>query len=303
MKSLLCIFFAVPSTCLATPVISEFMADNFSTLEDDKGQFSDWIEIHNPDGEPLALDGWSLTDDPDDLQKWTFPSQATVPPGGYSVVYASGLNIGTLFAKVYHTNFSLDAGGEYLALVNPAGEVVHGFDEEYPNQHTDISYGVTGETEGFQSEATPGEANADFVEAPLRKVRFSTDGKTFFDSIEVELSHEDPEAEIRYTLDGGEPTLSLFNPATLYQGPIQLDSTKRLRVRAFKDGALPGEVSSEVFIQLGEDMRDFETNLGLCVLDSFGTNVDNDTSKNTLHETAAVFIDVDGETGVAVPGR
>ena len=34
----------------ATPVISEFMADNDTVLADEDGDFSDWIEIHNPDG-------------------------------------------------------------------------------------------------------------------------------------------------------------------------------------------------------------------------------------------------------------
>lgn len=285
---------------MGAPVISEFMASNFAALEDDQGEFSDWIEIHNPDGEPLGLGGWSLTDDPAVLQKWTFPSQANVAAGDYIVVYASGRNVATLFAKEYHTNFSLNDGGEYLALVNPEGEVVHEYGEEYPEQYTDVSYGLSGDAEGYLTEATPGAANAALTEPPLKKVKFSSGGKTFFDSIEVELTHEDPEAEIRYTLDGSEPTLSLFDEAALYEGPITIDSTARLRARAYKDDALPGEVASKVFIQLGEDMRGFETNLALCVLDSFGTNVDN-LGKAPLTDAAAVFIDTGGATGMAVP--
>ena len=55
------------------PIISEFMADNASTLVDEDGDYSDWIEIYNPSLEAINLEGWSLTDDPADLQKWTFP--------------------------------------------------------------------------------------------------------------------------------------------------------------------------------------------------------------------------------------
>ncbi len=34
---------------MAAPLITEFMASNDSTLADEDGDFSDWIEIHNPD--------------------------------------------------------------------------------------------------------------------------------------------------------------------------------------------------------------------------------------------------------------
>ena len=43
------------------PVISEFMADNETTIADEDGAFSDWIEIHNPDTTPVSLANWALT--------------------------------------------------------------------------------------------------------------------------------------------------------------------------------------------------------------------------------------------------
>ena len=294
------ILIAMTLTSVGAPVISEFMADNLATLEDDEGGYSDWIEIHNPDAEPLSLGGWTLTDDPERLQKWTFPSQARVSAGGYLVVHASGLNIVSLFANTYHTNFSLDDRGEYLALVNPGGEVVHAFGEAYPNQYPDISYGVKGDGAGYFATPSPGQANPALILPPPKKVESSTGGKTFFGSIEVELTHEDPEAEIRYTVDGSEPTLSPLTPAKLYRGAITIDETMTLRTRAYKDGALPSRIASEVFIELGEDMRNFESNLALCFLDSLGTRVDS-LPKTNLYEALAVFIDTDGATEMATP--
>src|SRR5688500_6917347 len=41
-----------------TPVISEFMAVNGDTLADQDGAYSDWIEIHNPTGASVNLDGY-----------------------------------------------------------------------------------------------------------------------------------------------------------------------------------------------------------------------------------------------------
>ncbi|NQU23165.1 MAG: lamin tail domain-containing protein, partial [Candidatus Nealsonbacteria bacterium] len=55
------------------PLISEFMAVNNHTLADEDGDFSDWIEIHNPAATPIDLDGWYLTDKADNLTKWQFP--------------------------------------------------------------------------------------------------------------------------------------------------------------------------------------------------------------------------------------
>jgi hypothetical protein len=57
----------------ATPLITEFMADNTETLADEDGDFPDWIEIHNPDAAAVDLDGWTLTDNATNLTKWTFP--------------------------------------------------------------------------------------------------------------------------------------------------------------------------------------------------------------------------------------
>ena len=47
---------------VATPVISEFMAANETTLADEDGDFSDWIEISNSADQPLDLAGYYLTD-------------------------------------------------------------------------------------------------------------------------------------------------------------------------------------------------------------------------------------------------
>mgnify|MGYP000420289917 CR=1 FL=1 len=50
----------------AGPVISEFMADNKSTLSDENGDYSDWVEIYNPGSAAVNLfsdgtDTWAIT--------------------------------------------------------------------------------------------------------------------------------------------------------------------------------------------------------------------------------------------------
>src|SRR5690606_19582193 len=69
-------------------------------------------------------------------------------PGEFLVVYASGRDEVDP-AGYYHTNFSMSAGGEFLALVDPEGEIVSQFgseDEDYPAQASNQSFGVAFDT-------------------------------------------------------------------------------------------------------------------------------------------------------------
>src|SRR5947199_2527732 len=100
-------------------VISEFMAANHSTLLDEDGDSSDWIEIFNSGATTVNLSGWYLTDDPADLTKWTFPA-TNLPPNSFLIVFASGKNRAVAGAPL-HTSFNLNSGGDYLALVHPDG--------------------------------------------------------------------------------------------------------------------------------------------------------------------------------------
>src|SRR5438093_8822884 len=135
-----------PSLAL-DPVINEFLASNQKTLADENGDSSDWIEIYTPGPSDLPLNGWYLTDDPAALQKWRFPS-VTMAAGGYLVVFASGKNRIDPASEL-HTNFKLDASGEYLALIKPDGlTVAQEFAPHYPPQREDISYGIGEEVVG-----------------------------------------------------------------------------------------------------------------------------------------------------------
>ena len=94
--------------------LNEFLASNGNGLEDEDGDFSDWIEIQNPTDQPVQLGGWYLTDDSENLTRWTLPDR-TLSPGDFLVVYASGKDRRPV-AGPLHTDFRLDADGEFLAL-------------------------------------------------------------------------------------------------------------------------------------------------------------------------------------------
>lgn len=128
----------------ADPVISELMAANASTLQDEDGDYSDWIEISNAGDESVDLGGYWLTDANNDLTGWRFPS-VELGAGEAIVVFASGKDRDQPEGEL-HTNFRLDADGDYLALVGQDGSsIIQEFAPQYPPQVPDVSYGVAPE--------------------------------------------------------------------------------------------------------------------------------------------------------------
>ena len=121
-------------------IISEFVANNVSGLRDEDLFYSDWIEVQNTGAVAVNLAGWSLTDDAGDDNKWIFPA-VTLGPGQFLVVFASGKDRRVVGANL-HTNFSLAAAGEYLALREPSGVVATEFSPTFPAQFADKSYGI-----------------------------------------------------------------------------------------------------------------------------------------------------------------
>ncbi len=159
---------SVVTPSFGTPVISEFVAANDAGLADEDGEYSDWIEIHNPDSLPLSLAGYHLTDNAANLGKWTFPA-VTLEPGGYLVVFASGKNRTNPETRL-HTDFQLSSAGEYLALVAPDGvTVISALSPNYPPQFENESFGLhqtaTPPVWSFFATPTPGAENTSGVRA------------------------------------------------------------------------------------------------------------------------------------------
>jgi hypothetical protein len=127
----------------ANLLISEFLASNSGGLRDEDGDSSDWLEIYNAEAVPVNLDGWYLSDNQTDLDKWAFPAQ-TLQPGEYLIVFTSGKDRAIVGSEL-HTNFSLSADGEYLSLTfdDPITgmETVQGFDPNFDPQTSNVSHG------------------------------------------------------------------------------------------------------------------------------------------------------------------
>jgi hypothetical protein len=249
-------------------VISEFMADNESTLADDDGDFSDWIEIQNPTIGAISVAGHFLTDEKSDPTKWVFPN-VSIPAGGYLIVWASGKNHIDPAAPL-HTNFQLDQAGEYLALIGPGPAVLQEFDP-FPAQFDDASYGVLGGDPAvvqFMGQPTPGAENIDSPPPPAA-VQFSRVSGMFTDAFALILACATPGAEIRYTTNGSIPNAT---NGVVYSTPIAIGSTRRVRALALTNGRA-SRLTGESYIKLGSSLANYTSTLPLLVIENFGAGV------------------------------
>ncbi|MFT5855056.1 MAG: hypothetical protein ACI8XO_002304, partial [Verrucomicrobiales bacterium] len=227
------------------PVLNEFMADNASTIEDQLGSSSDWIEIYNPNSFDLSLSGYYLTDDAANFTQWTFPAGANVPANDYLIVFASGNNL-TDPTEPLHTNFSLKKGGEYLALIDIDGSTAL-TEFNFPAQKEDVSYGLEtgGGTTGFFTPPSPGAANGSSFAGFVADTNFDI-GRGFYETVQgVTISTFTAGATIRYTIDGSRPSES---NGTIYSTPINISSTTVLRAMAYKSGLAPTNVDTNTYV-------------------------------------------------------
>lgn len=72
--------------------LNEASNANATILIDQDGDDPDWIELYNGGTSPVNLFGYGLSDDRNNLLKWTFPMQV-MPTNAYLTVFASGKNI------------------------------------------------------------------------------------------------------------------------------------------------------------------------------------------------------------------
>lgn len=114
-----------PATRLPV-VINEWMANNTSPggyASPIDGSFPDWFELYNPNPTPVNLSGFFLTDDLANPAKFPIPTNTTIAPHGFLLVWADE-NIGSNspeHPERLHANFKLSNNGESLGLFAPDG--------------------------------------------------------------------------------------------------------------------------------------------------------------------------------------
>ena len=90
MRILLLILIFSYSLSAQTIRINEAVSSN-SIYFDEDGDSPDWFELYNNGTQDISLENWTISDDLEELNMWTFP-EITISPDEYLLVWASGKN-------------------------------------------------------------------------------------------------------------------------------------------------------------------------------------------------------------------
>lgn len=273
--SIIISFCCFKSALPQTVVINELMSANITTIFDEDGNYSDWIEIFNASQDTLDLSGYGLSDDSTNVFKWIIPDIAILPQE-YLLIFASDKN---RIGDNLHSNFKLSSEGGVVVLTTKQGITVDRI--HFGPLGQDVSYGRKPDGSNswylFQS-ATPGTSNLtpEFSGQTTEPLFSYNDG--FYNSpISITITSIEND-KIYYSLDGSDPDENSLP----YSTPILIDSTKVLRARAYRTGFLSSKISTHTYfinsisslpaISLSTDPKNlFDEDYGIYVL---GRNAD-----------------------------
>ncbi|PHR27615.1 MAG: hypothetical protein COA38_13190 [Fluviicola sp.] len=133
--SLIIILLSYAFTGIGQVRLNEMQSSNSNTITDNFGENDDWVEIHNPTIDSVEIGGLILKDQ---LDTWAIPTgdpSTYLPPGGYLLLWADDQES----QGIFHTNFKLASGGEFLGLYESDGVTV--IDSiTIPGMNPDLSY-------------------------------------------------------------------------------------------------------------------------------------------------------------------
>ena len=196
------------------------------------GEYEDWVELYNPTAAPVNIGGFWLSDDPLDLQKWSFPAGTTIGANGYLLVLISGRgDYDPGYLGQLNTNFKLkQTNGDALSFSNVGGVLIETFEFSFytPNQRNhswgrspDGSNNWRIHTNPSQNAANGGPTAAGYAAKPA----IDTQAGYYAGAINVNISTTELNSSIYYTLNGTTP----FNGSALYSGPVNINSTSVLK--------------------------------------------------------------------------
>lgn len=231
---------------LSTIVINELQAANIDMFVDPSFNYGSWVELYNPSEQDVTLNGWYISDTPENLRLY---------PLGYQIGIIKAKSYKVLWFDHYNHQYSptqidskLDADGGTIYISNNKGELI--CSQTYPESISRTSFARTtdgGETWGLTSLPTPGKSNQEspFVIERLAPPIVDNDGGLFTSSFTFNVTI--PEGTtLRYTTDGTTPTEK--NGTVSTSGQFIVNMTRIFRFRLFKEGYIPSRVVTRSYI-------------------------------------------------------
>ena len=135
-------------TGLPEIAINEFMADNDNIIQDNNGDYDDWIELYNFGNEAINLGDLYITDNKSNPLKFQLPD-ISLKQNEFLLLWADDEED----EGNDHCNFKLSADGEYLGIFNSNAEMIDEY--SFGPQETDRSEGRIPDGTGSFVEVNP----------------------------------------------------------------------------------------------------------------------------------------------------
>ncbi|MBN1507030.1 MAG: lamin tail domain-containing protein [Sedimentisphaerales bacterium] len=197
---------------------------------------ADWIELCNTTDQAIAIGGWFLSDDADNLAKYEIAAGTVIDAGGY-LVFDEGRHFGSNGAAGAYEPFGLSRNGETVYLHSGSGGVVTGYSEQakYGVCEQGVSFGRHLKSTGgsdfvAMSEPTMGQENAEPLVGPIviNEIMYHPALPTDVEYVELlnvsdaAVTLYDPavEEDWRFTDDPDDPAIDFLFPTT---EPVTLD--------------------------------------------------------------------------------
>lgn len=239
--------------------INEVMSDNLSTISDNRGGHTDWIEIYSTADSTVNLKGFKLRAGERGSEQYTFPD-IDLEAGKFLLIFASEKYMSDFMTEDMDSKFSiknyfitgrgtvqdidadnikeseylyaplkLAAGGTRVALYGKTGTPVDEVD--VPKLRYNTSYArVKDGTGDFEvMTASPGKSNelSEELIVPSRKgLKLSRSSGFYEKGFALELK-DDRDSEIYYTTDGSDP----IKNGILYTEPISIGDKSKEKNR------------------------------------------------------------------------
>jgi hypothetical protein len=216
--------------------INELQASNPGTIELGDGDTPDWIELYNPQGQPIDLRGMRLVVNG---RQHHFEQSLTVPAKGHRLLWCGAKQGG----GADHLGFSLPRSGGTILLVHTNGTTILDlFTWPALGAGTSIGRMPDGATTwGYLECPTPGAPNPDKATitqrtaTPLPVTRHTQDG-----TLEVGFGTT-PDTRILFTLDG---RAANSEHANIYSGAVSVPRGAVLRYSALAMNGLAAAENS-----------------------------------------------------------
>ena len=132
-------FTASPGRSNITLKINELLAKNDNNIQDEFGNYGDWIELYNYGVNEVDITGMFMSDMVDNTTLFTF-NPTVIPSESYLLIWCDGTDEDIITEPdTLHANFKLGAGGETVLLSFTANTIIDSL--TFGPQTADISYG------------------------------------------------------------------------------------------------------------------------------------------------------------------